>query len=48
MALETLTEDEWVKIAAESEEIGFCLTGTAGGLEAETPSVGCGNRRRRD
>ena len=26
MALETLTEDEWVKIAAESEEIGFCLT----------------------
>jgi uncharacterized protein len=26
MALETLTEDEWVKIADESEEIGFCLT----------------------
>lgn len=26
MALETLTEDEWVKIAAESREIGFCLT----------------------
>ncbi len=26
MALETLTEDEWVKIAAESEEIGYCLT----------------------
>ena len=30
MALETLTEDEWVKIADESEEIGFCLTGPAG------------------
>ncbi|MBB6446967.1 hypothetical protein HNR53_003634 [Bacillus benzoevorans] len=26
MCLETLTEDEWVKIAAESEAIGFCLT----------------------
>ena len=26
MALETLTEDEWVKIADESEEIGYCLT----------------------
>lgn len=26
MALETLTEDEWAKIAAESELIGFCLT----------------------
>ncbi len=26
MALETLTEDEWVKISAESEEIGYCLT----------------------
>ena len=30
MALETLTEDEWVKIAAESEEIGFCLTSPQG------------------
>src|SRR3954469_9375886 len=30
MALETLTEDEWVKIAAESEEIGFCLTAPQG------------------
>ncbi|WP_138493676.1 DUF438 domain-containing protein [Paenibacillus pinistramenti] len=26
MALEKLTEDEWVKIARESAEIGFCLT----------------------
>lgn len=26
MALEKLTEDEWVKIARESEQIGFCLT----------------------
>jgi len=30
MALQTLTEDEWVKIAHESDEIGFCLTGPAG------------------
>lgn len=26
MALNTLTEDEWVKIAYESNEIGYCLT----------------------
>ncbi len=26
MALSNLTEDEWVKIAHESDEIGFCLT----------------------
>ncbi|GIO87455.1 hypothetical protein J25TS5_43870 [Paenibacillus faecis] len=26
MALEKLTEDEWLKIARESDEIGFCLT----------------------
>lgn len=26
MALDKLTEDEWLKIAQESEEIGFCLT----------------------
>lgn len=30
MALETLTEDEWVKIAVESDEIGFCLTAPQG------------------
>ncbi|MBP2239834.1 DUF438 domain-containing protein [Cytobacillus eiseniae] len=29
MALQNLTEDEWVKIAHESDEIGFCLTGPA-------------------
>jgi DUF438 domain-containing protein len=27
MALSHLTEDEWIKIAHESDEIGFCLTG---------------------
>lgn len=26
MALQTLTEDEWIKIAHESDEIGYCLT----------------------
>ncbi|WP_338450688.1 DUF438 domain-containing protein [Niallia oryzisoli] len=30
MALQTLTEDEWVNIAAESDEIGFCLTAPHG------------------
>jgi uncharacterized protein len=29
MALSRFTEDEWVKIAHESDEIGFCLTGPA-------------------
>lgn len=30
MALQTLTEDEWIKIVKESDEIGYCLTGPAG------------------
>ena len=30
MSLKTLTEDEWIKIANESDEIGYCLTGPAG------------------
>ncbi|WP_028401422.1 DUF438 domain-containing protein [Ectobacillus panaciterrae] len=30
MALQTLTEDEWIKIAHESDGIGYCLTGPAG------------------
>jgi uncharacterized protein len=30
VALKTLTEDEWIKIAHESDEIGYCLTGPAG------------------
>ena len=29
MALKNLTEDEWVKIAHESDEIGFCLIAPA-------------------
>lgn len=29
MALKNLTEDEWVKIAHESDEIGYCLAGPA-------------------
>ncbi|WP_102348620.1 DUF438 domain-containing protein [Bacillus sp. Marseille-P3661] len=29
MALMNLTEDEWIKIARESDEIGFCLTSPA-------------------
>lgn len=30
MVLETFTEDEWVKIMEESDEIGYCLSGPAG------------------
>ena len=30
MALQTLTEDEWVKIAHDGEDIGYCLTAPAG------------------
>ena len=30
MAIETLTEDEWLSVAKESQEIGFCLTGPQG------------------
>ncbi|MFC4320514.1 DUF438 domain-containing protein [Litchfieldia salsa] len=39
MALSTLTEDEWVKIAYESDEIGFCLTGPAGVWKPERAPV---------
>ncbi|MCS0674110.1 DUF438 domain-containing protein [Cytobacillus firmus] len=35
MALKNLTEDEWVKIAHESDEIGFCLTGPQGEWKPE-------------
>lgn len=30
LSLETLTEDEWVSIATESDEIGYCLTSPQG------------------
>jgi uncharacterized protein len=47
MALNTLTEDEWVKMAHESDEIGYCLTGPAGiwkperkGIEGDAISEG--------
>ncbi|GAA3312415.1 hypothetical protein GCM10020331_000060 [Ectobacillus funiculus] len=39
MALQTLTEDEWVKIAQESEEIGYCLTGPAGVWKPERKAI---------
>jgi uncharacterized protein len=47
VSLKTLTEDEWIKIAHESDEIGYCLTGPAGvwkperkELQAEAMSEG--------
>lgn len=39
MALQTLTEDEWVKMAHESEEIGYCLTGPAGVWKPERIAI---------
>ncbi|UII56362.1 DUF438 domain-containing protein [Cytobacillus spongiae] len=40
MALQTLTEDEWVKIAHESDQIGFCLTGPAAEWKPERKEIG--------
>ncbi|NKQ20189.1 DUF438 domain-containing protein [Brevibacillus laterosporus] len=39
MALQTLTEDEWVKIAHESDEIGYCLTGPDAVWEPERKAI---------
>ncbi|MCS0789350.1 DUF438 domain-containing protein [Cytobacillus firmus] len=39
MALKNLTEDEWVKIAHESDEIGFCLTGPEGEWKPERKGI---------
>lgn len=39
MALQNLTEDEWVKIARESDEIGYCLTGPAGEWKPERKEI---------
>lgn len=39
MALQTLTEDEWVKIAHESDEIGYCLTGPGGVWKPERKAI---------
>lgn len=40
MSLDTLTEDEWFNIAAESDEIGYCLTQPAGKWKPERVNVG--------
>jgi uncharacterized protein len=39
MALKNLTEDEWIKIAHESVEIGFCLIGPAEEWKPERKAV---------
>ncbi len=39
MALQTLTEDEWLKISHESDEIGYCLTGPAGVWKPERSPI---------
>lgn len=39
MALNNFTEDEWVKIAHESNEIGFCLTGPEAEWKPERKAI---------
>lgn len=39
MALQHLTEDEWIKIAHESDEIGYCLTSPAVEWKPERKSL---------
>ncbi|CAG9613667.1 hypothetical protein BACCIP111899_02886 [Bacillus rhizoplanae] len=39
MALQTLTEDEWIKIAHESDEIGYCLTSPTSVWKPERKSI---------
>lgn len=39
MVLDTLTEDEWQKIAEESKEIGFCLIKTAGTYQSNKVNI---------
>lgn len=39
MALKNLSEDEWIKIAHESDEIGFCLTSPAEEWKPERKSL---------
>lgn len=39
MAIDTLTQDEWISIMNESDEIGFCLTGPKGKWKPERVDV---------
>ncbi|SCN33690.1 DUF438 domain-containing protein [Bacillus wiedmannii] len=39
MALQTLTEDEWIKIAHESDGIGYCLSDPAGVWKPERKAI---------
>ena len=48
MALQTLTEDEWVKMAHESDEIGYCLTGPAGIWKPERKAIQLKKRCQKD
>lgn len=40
MAIQNFTEDEWVKIAHESDEIGFCLIAPAAEWKPERKAIG--------
>lgn len=46
MAIDTLTQDEWIKIANESDEIGFCLTGPQGTWRPERVNVEAGEEKK--
>ncbi len=39
MAIDALTQDEWISIMEESDEIGYCLTGPAGVWEPERVDI---------
>jgi len=39
MAIESLSEDEWLNIARESDEIGYCLTGPQGTWKPERVNI---------
>lgn len=45
MAIDTLTQDEWITIMEESEEIGYCLTGPAGTWKPERVDLEEGEKK---
>lgn len=48
MALRTLTEDEWLKIAAESGDIGYCLTEPEAEWKPERHQLNTANEKAGD
>lgn len=46
MALDTLIEDEWIKIMNESDDIGYCLTGPSGRWKPARAEVEPGDKEK--